>query len=55
MSAHAILPGMPDWLDKVDQTLESLKSDPFNGGTVKDNINQHLACHLWQLDDEALA
>ena len=55
MFSHAIfMPGMPGWLDKVDQDLETLKPDSFKGYTVGDNTNKHMARHPWHLDDEKL-
>lgn len=55
MFSHAIfMPGLPGWLDKVDQDLEQLKPDSFKGYTVGDNTNKHLARHPWHLDDEKL-
>jgi uncharacterized protein len=55
MFSHAIfMPGMPGWLDKVDQDLETLKPDSFKGYTIGDNTNKHLARHPWHLDDEKL-
>lgn len=55
MFSHAIfMPGMPGWLDKVDQDLEMLKPDSFKGYTVGDNTNKQLAKHPWHLDDEKL-
>ena len=55
MFAHAIfMPGMPGWLDKVDEDLETLQPDSFKGYTVGDNTNKHLARHPWHLDDEKL-
>jgi uncharacterized protein len=55
MFSHAIfMPGMPGWLDKVDQDLETLKPDSFKGYTVGDNTNKQLAKHPWHLDDEKL-
>ena len=55
MFSHAIfMPGMPGWLDKVDEDLEKLKPDSFKGYTVGDNTNKDLARHPWHLDDEKL-
>ena len=55
MFSHAIfMPGMPGWLDKVDEDLEKLRPDSFKGYTVGDNTNKHLARHPWHLDDEKL-
>jgi uncharacterized protein len=55
MFSHAIfMPGMPGWLDKVDQDLALLNPDSFKGYTVGDNTNKHLAKHPWKLDDEKL-
>ena len=55
MFSHAIfMPGMPGWLDKVEQDLETLKPDSFKGYTVGDNTNKQLAKHPWRLDDEKL-
>lgn len=55
MFSHAIfMPGMPGWLDKVEQDYETLKPDAFKGYTVGDNTNKHLSKHPWHLDDEKL-
>jgi predicted TIM-barrel fold metal-dependent hydrolase len=55
MFSHAIfMPGMPGWLDKVEQDLETLKPDSFKGYTVGDNTNKQLSRHPWHLDDEKL-
>ncbi|NBO82825.1 MAG: hypothetical protein EBU75_08335 [Betaproteobacteria bacterium] len=53
--SHAIfMPGLPGWLDKVDEDLAVHKPDSFKGYTVGDNTNKHLARHPWHLDDEKL-
>jgi predicted TIM-barrel fold metal-dependent hydrolase len=53
--SHAIfMPGLPGWLDKVDEDLALNKPDSFKGYTVGDNTNKHLARHPWHLDDEKL-
>ena len=53
--SHAIfMPGLPGWLDKVDEDLEKNRPDSFKGYTVGDNTNKHLAHHPWHLDDEKL-
>ena len=55
MFSHAIfMPGLPGWLDRVDEDLEELQPDSFKGYTVGDNTNKHLARHPWHLDDEKL-
>ncbi len=55
MFSHAIfMPGLPGWLDKVDEDIEKLQPDSFKGYTVGDNTNKHLARHPWHLDDEKL-
>ena len=55
MFSHAIfMPGMPGWMDEVEQAIETLKPDSFKGYTVGDNTNKHLARHPWRLDDEKL-
>ena len=55
MFSHAIfMPGMPGWLEKVEQDHEILKPDSFKGYTIGDNTNKHLSRHPWHLDDEKL-
>ncbi|CAN1554379.1 Amidohydrolase-related [Burkholderiaceae bacterium] len=55
MFSHAIfMPGMPGWLEKVEQDHETLKPDSFKGYTIGDNTNKHLSRHPWHLDDEKL-
>jgi predicted TIM-barrel fold metal-dependent hydrolase len=53
--SHAIfMPGLPGWMDRVDEDLAVHKPDSFKGYTVGDNTNKHLARHPWHLDDEKL-
>ena len=53
--SHAIfMPGLPGWLDKVDEDIELNKPDSWKGYTVGDNTNKALARHPWRLDDEKL-
>jgi predicted TIM-barrel fold metal-dependent hydrolase len=53
--AHAIfMPGLPGWMDAVDQAIAELRPDSFKGYTVGDNTNKHLARHPWRMDDEKL-
>ena len=53
--SHAIfMPGMPGWLDQVDQVIERLKPDSWKGYTVGDNTNKQLSRHPWRMDDEKL-
>jgi predicted TIM-barrel fold metal-dependent hydrolase len=55
MFSHAIfMPGMPGWMDSVDQAIAQLKPDSFKGYTVGDNTNKQLAKHPWRMDDEKL-
>jgi predicted TIM-barrel fold metal-dependent hydrolase len=55
MMSHAIfMPGMPGWMESVDQAIAQLKPDAFKGYTVGDNTNKQLAKHPWRLDDEKL-
>jgi uncharacterized protein len=55
MFSHAIfMPGMPGWMDKVDQDIALLKPDSFKGYTVGDNTNKQLSRHPWRMDDEKL-
>jgi hypothetical protein len=44
MYSHAIFtPGWPNWLDKVEQEMETLKPDSWKGYTIGDNTNKHLS------------
>ena len=44
MLSHAIfMPGMPGWMESVDQAIVQLKPDAFKGYTVGDNTNKQLA------------
>ncbi|MBM3503506.1 MAG: amidohydrolase [Alphaproteobacteria bacterium] len=53
--SHAIfMPGLPGWLDQVDQVIATLKPDSWKGYTVGDNTNKALARHPWRIDDEKL-
>jgi uncharacterized protein len=53
--AHAIfMPGLPGWLDQVDEAIEKYKPDSWKGYTVGDNTNKPLARHPWRMDDEKL-
>jgi hypothetical protein len=53
--SHAIfMPGLPGWMDRVDEDLAVHRPDSFKGYTVGDNTNKHLARHPWYLDDEKL-
>jgi uncharacterized protein len=55
LMSHAIfMPGMPGWMDAVDQAIAQLKPDSFKGYTVGDNTNKQLAKHPWRMDDEKL-
>ena len=55
MLSHAIfMPGMPGWMESVDQAIAQLKPDAFKGYTVGDNTNKDLARHPWRMDDEKL-
>jgi len=55
MFSHAIfMPGMPGWMDSVDEAIAQLKPDSFKGYTVGDNTNKQLAKHPWRMDDEKL-
>jgi uncharacterized protein len=55
MMSHAIfMPGMPGWMESVDQAIAQLNPDAFKGYTVGDNTNKQLAKHPWRLDDEKL-
>ena len=53
--SHAIfMPGMPGWLDQVDEAIALYKPDSWKGYTVGDNTNKQLSRHPWRLDDEKL-
>ncbi len=53
--SHAIfMPGVPGWMDQVDEAIALYKPDSWKGYTVGDNTNKHLAQHPWRLDDEKL-
>jgi predicted TIM-barrel fold metal-dependent hydrolase len=55
LMSHAIfMPGMPGWMDAVDQAIAQLKPDSFKGYTVGDNTNKQLSKHPWRMDDEKL-
>jgi hypothetical protein len=55
MFSHAIfMPGLPNWLEKVQYDYETNQPDSFKGYTVGDNTNKQLASHPWHLDDEKL-
>ena len=55
LMSHAIfMPGMPGWMESVDQAIAQLKPDSFKGYTVGDNTNKQLAKHPWRMDDEKL-
>ena len=42
--SHAIfMPGMPGWMEAVDQAIAELKPDSFKGYTVGDNTNKQLS------------
>jgi predicted TIM-barrel fold metal-dependent hydrolase len=47
-------PGMPGWLDALDQGL-ALKPDSCKGYTIGDNTHKHLSKHPWRMDDEKVA
>ena len=53
--SHAIfMPGVPGWMDQVDEAIERYRPDSWKGYTVGDNTNKQLARHPWRLDDEKL-
>ncbi len=53
--SHAIfMPGVPGWMDQVDEAIALYKPDSWKGYTVGDNTNKQLARHPWRLDDEKL-
>jgi uncharacterized protein len=53
--SHAIfMPGVPGWMDQVDEAIALYKPDSWKGYTVGDNTNKHLARHPWRMDDEKL-
>ena len=55
LMSHAIfMPGMPGWMEAVDQAIAQLKPDSFKGYTVGDNTNKQLSKHPWRMDDEKL-
>jgi predicted TIM-barrel fold metal-dependent hydrolase len=55
MYSHAIFtPGWPNWLDKVEQEMETLRPDSWKGYTIGDNTNKHLSKFPFRLDDEKI-
>ena len=55
MLAHyTITPGMPGWLEGIDQAIEQFRPDSWKGYTLGDNTHKELSRHPYHLDDEKL-
>ena len=50
---HAVFtPGMPGWLDQMDEAIEQLAPDSWKGYTIGDNTHKDTSKYPWRMDDE---
>jgi len=50
----AFTPGIPGWMDDVEEAIERFKPDSWKGYTIGDPLRPANAKHPWRLDDEKL-
>jgi predicted TIM-barrel fold metal-dependent hydrolase len=50
----AFTPGIPGWMDGVDEAIERFKPDSWKGYTIGDPLRPANSKHPWRLDDEKL-
>lgn len=50
----AFTPGIPGWMDGVEEAIERFKPDSWKGYTIGDPLSPANAKHPWRLDDEKL-